>query len=69
MLAFEITQEDVSNVLDKMEHPIPLFEAMDIISGREGEIVDAALSENDLEDQTDAAYAKIRDILKEALNE
>lgn len=67
MNAFEITPDDIANVLHQMGNPIPLADALEIVSGHEGEIEKAALIAD--EDQTDAAYAKIREILEGALCE
>lgn len=76
MLAFELSEDDVANVLQQNAAQVAnsggrtfaqlaeeIFDNWD--AGDIGRIEAAALTGDDLDDQTDAAYAEIRVILVE----
>ena len=68
--AFEITSDDVRNVMEANGHPVnesiaeKLFK--DVITPEDGRIEKAALYGNEMEGQTEYAYQEIAQILREA---
>jgi len=68
--AFEITSEDVRNVMEANGRPVnestaeKLFK--DMIAPEDGRIEKAALHGNEMEEQTEYAYQEIAQILREA---